>query len=571
MLRMPSTAARALALSLGALSLGATARAASPATSSSTKSAAAPSTTEGHVRFVTDARAYLDRGADDGLGRGQTVSIVRAGVAVTSCLVDAVGDHAATCHAALARGGDGFVTTRRRGAPPATAPVAALPPPTDARVERERARGLADAPVTRVDFHPRARRASGGSAEVAAGVTMGLARGAGASWAATEVDVHLGHVPLGADLRLDLALSAVRWAPADARFRPDTPMQLYLWEAEVSHRELDARTVLSAGRLWPWHVPGVPLLDGVQLGRRTEDHAVEAGVYGGLLPSMLSLSPELDQWTAGVYAALARAGTRGDTVGFSRVEARVATRRSPTIGDVREAEVLGALTLAALSATGGGRLRDAPSVDHAPVLETAHAGLALRPRAGGGAWVELRHLGVAPEVQPLLVSETPAARGGLHAAGAAWLDLFGDVGAGASGGWHLDRDTNRHQEDAALELRLPRLFGDVAGLWLGATLAQGWLWSRGGYLQVASRWSPRLQLVARVSANAIRYAPTGAPGDFASSNELGGALHLQARLAARLRLRARMLARLPFAERGLPAVGTTPATLVTSLELVATF
>jgi hypothetical protein len=504
-------------------------------------------TVEGTVQFVTGARAYLDRGAADGLVPGQSVRLLRRGALAASCTVELVSDHAGVC---LAKGvgvhvGDAFTLPPRGRAQPAR--VVELPAPATPEAEEARALSLADAPVTLVEFQPRAAVARGGSAAVTVGATLWGTRGDAAAYQSTQVDVRLAHLPLGfGELRLDVALSAVLWQarPETERFRPETPNQLYVWQAEVSRRELDSRTVLAFGRLWPWHVPGVPVLDGMQLGRRNERGTAEWGAYGGTLPARTSLAPVPEQWTAGAYAALVQPGRRGDVLRFARQEARLATRFSPSLGQVQEAEALGEASFTGWSLSGGGRLRYAASIDGGPTLEQAHVEVRLRPSSTRGAWAQLRHVGVAPEIVPLLVNEAVTIDGGLHAAGGAWAELWRGWGLGLGAAWHDDRDSSRRALQASLELQAPRLFDDVAGLWLGTNMSEGWLRSRGVYAQLVSGRLRRLQLVARVELATSRFAD--APASAVDLSEAGGHLNLQLRLGDHARLRARTLARLPL-------------------------
>jgi hypothetical protein len=523
---------------------------------SSAVAVAGPAAPQGHVQFVTRARAYLDRGAMDGLVVGQTLLLLRREAPAANCTLEQVSERAATCRTTVARVGDAFViaqATRQGGAR-----LVDLPAPVSPEVEQDRAKALADAPVALVEFRPRAAVGRGGSAAVTVGATAWGARGDAAAYQAARVDVRLARVPLGfGDLRLDLAASAVQWQarPEEERFRPEQPTQLYVWQAEVSRRELDSRTVLAFGRLWPWHLPGVPVLDGLQLGRRNEGGTVEWGAYGGTLPSRLTLAPMRDQWTAGVYAALVQPGRRGDLLRFSRQEARLATRFSDSIGQVQEAEALAEASLGTWLLNGGGRLRHAPEIDAGPALELAYLELRLRPSSTAGAWAQLRYVGVAAEIVPLLVNETVTIDGGLHATGGGWAELGRGVGLGLVGAWHDDRDSSRRALQGSLELQAPRLLGDAGGLWLGANVMEGWLRSRGVNAQFVSSRLRRVQLVVRVDAAASRFA--AAPASAVDLGELGGYLHLQLRLGEHARLRARALARMPLGSD--PAPQTTLA------------
>jgi hypothetical protein len=262
-----------------------------------------------------------------------------------------------------------------------------------------------------------------------------------------------------------------------------------------------------------------------------------------------------DQWTAGVYAALVQPGRRGDLLRFSRQEARLATRFSDSIGQVQEAEALAEASLGTWLLNGGGRLRHAPEIDAGPALELAYLELRLRPSSTAGAWAQLRYVGVAAEIVPLLVNETVTIDGGLHATGGGWAELGRGVGLGLVGAWHDDRDSSRRALQGSVELQAPRLLGDAGGLWLGANFMEGWLRSRGVNAQFVSSRLRRVQLVVRVDAAASRFA--AAPASAVDLGELGGYLHLQLRLGEHARLRARALARMPLGSD--PAPQTTLA------------
>jgi hypothetical protein len=102
---------------------------------------------------------------------------------------------------------------------------------------------------------------------------------------------------------------------------------------------------------------------------------------------------------------------------------------------------------------------------------------------------------------------------------------------------------------------LPRLLGDAGGLWLGGEAAQGWLASRGLYLQMLARLGRRVRAFARSSATI--YSP-GDTADAPSQRELGASLDLEAALASWLRLGARGLLRVPL-DLGEDGAGASPA------------
>jgi hypothetical protein len=450
----------------------------------------------------------------------------------------------------------------------ATAPPHPLPAPAEDEALQARAEAIASTPVEKVDYRGPSSTSLPSSITIAAGVTAWSSYPAATgAYAAEQLDVRLHRLQLGeTDLRLDVGATIMRWQTylLTARFRPDTPTQLYLWEAEVSRRELDDRTVFAAGRLWPWHVPGIPMLDGIQIGRRNEPGTFEWGVYGGLLPAELTLVPTFDAWTGGVYSALFTTGAAGSEVRLLRGEARVGVRESPTIGLVSEAEGLAEASLVALAVDGGARLRYASMVDRQVTLERAFVDVRLPAMPSGGGWVQLRYTGVAPEQEPLLVAEVPALKGGYHAL----LDFYSAFhrtlrfGVFASG--HIDRDSGLREFEGGLELGAPRLFGDIGGMSFGVAIGEGWLESRSGYVQLLATPLSRVRVRGRVSGTSTQLT-TGDP--MTDLLEIGADLQVEAVLTSRLRVRVRELARFPVLIQGLLPTGQLPG-VVSSVDAI---
>ena len=145
-----------------------------------------------------------------------------------------------------------------------------------------RAAELAASPHDKVDFVPQARAAYGATGSAGIGVAVYATRPGSPQYVGETLDVALHHVPLGSSsFRFDTSFSVIRMqTTSPPRFRPGSGTELYLWDAEISRREIDSQTVLAVGRIWPWHTPGLPILDGAQLGRRNEPGTVEGGICG---------------------------------------------------------------------------------------------------------------------------------------------------------------------------------------------------------------------------------------------------------------------------------------------------
>jgi hypothetical protein len=519
--------------------------------------ARAPSSGPGHVLFVTEKRAYVDAGALDGLVSGQSIALSRAGRSAGACTVETLAEHQAACVGGRPRAGDTFRAPGKRLAKKPPAPT--LPPLVDDETLVARAATLAEAPIDKVDFDGRSSARAHGAATVSPGFATWRGQPTdGGVYSQERVDATIRGMPLGATgLRFDASFSAVRWQqPALERFRPGEPTQFYLWEAEVTRREADARTVFSLGRIWPWHAPGLTGLDGFQLGRRNEAETAEVGAYGGLVPTATSLAPRVDAWAAGVYGALTETGSKRALLRQARQELRLGAWKTPETGTVAEAEGLALAWLGAASLGAGARASYASAYESRPVVERATFDLGTRPTLAFGGGLHVRYFGAAPPDGAVLRDEAPALAGSVHGLADLRWDPRPWLGLATFAGAHRDALTGRHQVHAGAELRLPRLFGGFGGMWLGGTAEDGWMRGATGYGQLIGRFGARVQLLARASLGATEFeTPTVAPNLW----ELGGYAHLDGALASWLRLRAWSLVRAPFLVQGAPAVDASPS------------
>jgi hypothetical protein len=506
----------------------------------------------GHVTFVTDKRGYLDRGLLDGLRARQSVALVRGGRPVGSCAIERLGDHEATCTGGRPRVDDSFRITSRRP-PRKTAPaVSELPPLLDDATLATRATAIAETSYDRVDFNGAHTARARPSAEVGPGLVVWQSQPSSpADYVQQRIDGAVHAVELGrSGLRADASFTAMRWQNTAGieRFRPETPTQFYLWEAEISRRRVDGNTVLAAGRLWPWHAPGLTVLDGVQIGRQNDEQTAEGGAYAGLIPTALGLVPSTDAWAAGLYGALAQAAPRrGSAVRVARQEARIGVWRAPGGSLVTEGEALAQIWVGALTVGGGGRVRYAPEAPGQSLLDRAYLDLGVRPGTTVGGGLRVRYFGATPLDQAPLAGEMPALRGSVHGLADLRWDVASWLGLATFAGAHVDRDTGRRQAFGAGELRLPRLFGDAGGASLGAQVDEGWLRGRSAYAQFVLRTPQRLQLLARASGSMNEFETPDAALDIF---ELGGYAHLEGVLTSWLRLRAWSLLRIPVSVQG---------------------
>ena len=524
-----------------------------------------PPTTTGRVRFCTAKRVYFDKGEADGLRAGDKVTFLRKGLAAGGCTIDLVGAHDAVCSGRGVVVGDAFAMPSRP-APVSPRAPAPLPAPESNETVVRRAAELAASPHDKVDFVPQAHAAYSATGSVGIGVAVYATRPGSPQYVGETLDVALHHVPLGSSsFRFDTAFSVIRMqTTSPPRFRPGSGTEFYLWDAEISRREIDSRTVLAVGRIWPWHTPGLPILDGAQLGRRNELGTVEGGIYAGLIPETLTLAPTFDAWTTGLYGALSQPGGRDDAIRMAAEEVRIGVRHSPIVGWVREAQGQATIELAGGGVAASGRLRDAPEVDRQPVLELVNGEAWLRS-ASVGARIQIRYLGVAPEMEALLRDELPRLLGGTHGSvGLSW-EAGRSFGVAVRGDAHHEQVSNLDEVDAGVDLQLPRLFGERGGLWLGAAVGEGWMQSRSAYAQVILT-GLRMRLLGRVGGDVSRFTE---PAGQVAVSELGGSLQLEARLTPRVRLVARTLLRVPLAIAGVLPDAT--AGLVSSLDLVAAY
>ncbi|MFL5305853.1 MAG: hypothetical protein ACJ8F1_11600 [Polyangia bacterium] len=501
----------------------------------------------GHVQYITSRRAYLDRGGLDGLAAGQLLQLLRAGRPSVRCAVERTGDHVAVCSGPGIRVGDAFrVAPMRHGS---ALRERAAAQPQDPAVLEPRVQALASARFHKVEFAGANRH--GISAAISASIAVaawsgGAALADGGAYLVEEVDGQMRRLPVGdTDLRLDLAFTAVRWQlrPSTARFEPNVRTQFFLWEAELSRREIADRTVLAVGRLWPWHLPGLTVLDGIQVGRRTQDGAAEVGLYLGSLPSAAGLAPTVGSWATGVYAALVRMRPRSTGALGAMLEIRAGARHAPVAGQLREAELAGQIFGDLWSAGGGARGSQLVERGGAPALEDAHVHLRLHglPRFSG--WVQLRYAAPRLEDVAVLRSEVPNAGRAYHGALGGQLRLSPAIALALTADAHADRETGDRSMDATGEVILPRLFADAGGLWLAVTVTEGWARSRGGYAQFLGTPIANVRVLARVGARTLEFAGLQPNPD---SREVDGYLQLDRALGDRWRLRARSSLTVPL-------------------------
>jgi len=503
----------------------------------------------GRVQFATEHRAYLDRGSAEGLVVGQWLPIARGVRSIGSCKIESVGDHEATCTGLRLRPGDAFRTPRtggRKARPPAPAMAAVL----DDKTLEARAAQIADAAIEKVDFNGKHSLRSRGAVEAAPGFATWFTEPGGGNYAQERIDGVIRGVPIGnTDFRFDGAFSAVHWTtPSTERFRPASPTQFYLWEAEAYRRVQDGGTTLAIGRLWPRRAPGLTVLDGIQLGRENESRSAEGGVYGGLIPTADGLVPTFDIWTGGLYGALIQSGDKASTIRLAREEMRVGAWHAAGVGAVGEGEGLAQVWIGPVTTGGGGRVTWAAEQKNAhAVVENAHFDLGVRPSLDSGLGLHARYIGVSLLQQAPLRAEVPMTAGAFHGITDGFVNFSSRLALAGSAGVHREDATGRYQVHGGAELRFPRMFGETGGLWFGATVEQGWMQGETAYAQFLGHFGDRLQVVARLSGDGTRFET---PTAIWNLNELAAYLSVDGAVAARLHLRAYSMLRAPILVQG---------------------
>ena len=531
----------------------------------------------GRVQFVTDKRAYLDRGARDGLSAKQSLQISRTGRAIGSCTVETLADHQATCVGGRLRPGDTFrlnggAAKKKQASQLSsqTRETTALPPVVAEDSLRTRAAEIAASSIAKVDFH--GVRGFGGRSRANLIPTITIwhtLSDPNGDYSEERIDGAIQVFDVGAPgIRVDAAFSAVHWGASGAvnRFRPGQGAQFYLWEAEVSKRRREASTVFAAGRIWPWHTPGLTLLDGIQVGRQNDSETAEAGVYAGLIPAALTVYPS-GALAAGAYGAFVQTGSTKSVFRLARQEARLGVWDAGGAGLVADAEGLAQVWLGPWNLAGGGRLRRARALGSAPVIDRAYLDVGARATLSLGGGLHIRYLGAGLPDDATLRAETSSLGGGVHATMDAHWDPFSWLGFAGFGGVHREKDSGRHETHGAAEVRLPRLLSDRGGIAVGSEVEEGWMRGRLLYGQVLGNIGDRVHVLVRASASATEFT---VPETAAHIHEIGAYAHLDGQILSSLRLRAWSLLRVPFLVRGEST--TTPATgTIVGVSLTGSF
>lgn len=490
--------------------------------------AAGQGRSQGRVLSVTEARAYLDAGSEEGLVPGAVLQLVRHGRPAGDCRVEEASDHHASCAGAGFRVGDTFALP----AQPA-AKVAELPPPLPAEEVARLLAVVQAAPIALVTYQ--AQPGAAAAREVTGEVVLGFA-----SWMSNvaapdqqaRLDLSIRGAEIGRDLRLHVDLTALRWTRrTSTEFIPGPDTQLLVWQAEAAWRDPGRSFDFELGRVRPWLVPGATVFDGAQAGFRLG--RADVGLFGGLVPDPWTTSPAVDRYTGGAFWALeTRLGSS-----HLRHEGRLAIVHSPELGSRIEGEVDAGLWVSrALDVSG--EVRVAAGDRRAPgYLDQARLALSGRPFdalsfAGGFGYVGLS--------TPLasIVRATwpgPSRRGDLMAS----VDVWRFLTVSATGGFAEDIGSGLRHGWAGPEVSCPRFFTPRVVLSAGWLADLGWLKGQNAYVQASTRPADAVRILARFSWFRDDRAAIPGSHDDQFGLHLSGSVDLTRWLAFRLSVLAR--------------------------------
>ena len=232
--------------------------------------------------------------------------------------------------------------------------------------------------------------------------------------------------------------------------------------------------MFAVGRVWPWHAPGLTILDGIQIGRQSEDQTKEAASTRAF-PSATTVAPSTAAWATGAYGTLVETGgTRKAAVPPRPAGGADRDRERCGDGTLTDAEARAQPWLGAWHVCGGGRALRAPMLAPGRAIDRAYLDLGARPSDPFGVGLHIRYFSGTP--CPRGDARGGDTRGGEPRRGdrVHW-DLASRIGVVASGGLTRDRDTSRSLAYVAAELRLPRVAATSECLSGGLQLDTGWL------------------------------------------------------------------------------------------------
>lgn len=500
----------------------------------------------GRVTYVTADEAFLDVGARHGLAEGQTLPLLRRQRSAGSCVVAAVTAERAVCQGAKLLVGDTVAVADP--ADPAPGAAQALPARPARRAAAPAAEVLAAQRATLAQIPVPSAPTVASSAAASVSTTLTLRQQAWWS-SSTEGSVfarpalHLAtqaRLPLWIPLtaQANIAVLGDVIAPAAQRFRPDDAVEVYVWDASLS--ALEGPVVGGIGRFRLRHVPGSPLVDGGQLGVRLLQDRLEVGVYGGVMPDLVTIGPAAERITAGTYSSL-RLEIGDAFVILPRLSAGVLAspdgkRARADVGGELQAVWRGVGFVGA--AVRGGSGVTGQQGDGSVTISSASADLYLNPVSWWTFNATYRLFrGPSPDLD--LKDTVPKTQASQHGSVGTSLEALPGVLLGAQAGAGLNEESGRLRAWVGPEVSLPSALGDLAGLEAGYRLETGDWPGQSGWL--GTRLSlPLTWLQLRVMASELQAA-------FESYREVGVLILSETALTSTITLSGRL-----NATQGLP-------------------
>lgn len=492
----------------------------------------------GEVSSVAGGAAYLNRGSDDGVKAGQTLTFTRGGKSAGTCVVGTLSEHFARCETAALRVGDRFAVARTE----VLTPLGPAPLPTDAELRRRGA--MVDGTGWRLrDFD-----VVGSDAASALRIEAALSHttfygGASGPFGVQRVDLLIPDFEVWRGLRISADLSVLNFSarPTETRTVYQQTPALLVRQLEVGFRRADLPFSAALGRTWLRAGAGLLAIDGAQAAWRFGE-GFEVGAWGGLLPEAARLTITPSQWSLGGFARVRLSSGTGASATMFQASVRGGYSQRDVLGGRAELGVLASLWVgpqfdATLGAEFGFGQSQAPAG-----LDAARVDLGWRPserlRFSGG--VRYRGLPLTGLQETGTVS--PGQRA-VHAdAGGTW-QVTPKMWVALVSGVASDFDAQLWQVRVGPELSLPSLFELPLHLGLGYVEEVGWLRGRHGYAQLQLTPGTVVRLTTRLN---WFHQQLSAPTPGVAGHELGGSVALEVAPWRFIRGRVTVLGRVPL-------------------------
>jgi hypothetical protein len=354
-----------------------------------------------------------------------------------------------------------------------------------------------------------------------------------------NVDISVREADLGGGFHASLDVSVINWSqrPTNSPLLPqNNAFQLYVRQLELSFRRNDMPVAFLAGRIWPWHTPGLGVLDGVQAGWHDSTQTLEIGAVAGAQPNAVSTAPTFQQPLAGVYLTTSGANPNGV---FDWLQGSAVVSGFQVTGQGWH-YALDAVGLATKGRTfdGSAELRVGGGVLSSPGnIEAARLDLNLRPSDRLQLGLSARYLyeNVGEVIDP---GQTTSQDASIHALASAAYE-FQSFTVGLAGGFAEDLLTHLGRGWVGPDVAWPRLFGSVGGLTVGYEEDIGWLRGRDAYVQATLHPGTSFRFSGRLF---YFYTDGGAVNTAGGLNSAGASLQADYIVARWLKLRAAAMA-----------------------------